>query len=553
MEPIRMPQGIVRAVPWLAAACLVLGGCAEMPDAPAAAQGPAARVFDPAVFQRDMQRLKTADPDEIRRRFGVYELLMGDTFVSHDTNPVVLSEYRWIVPGALARVDYLECFEKTRKCAEWWFWVQYDPAHKRLNFLQATGTAWAHAEVRADGAVSVRRLNRGPFDIRFDFDNDEGIFSFPGENRTSRYVPTERQQFADVRKQWKQVHAETSAEEERVARAREAERQRVAQERAAEERRAEREADAERWNNINRAISGLGTAYRDTMAQHRQDQARSAALNARIAQAQQQSRPVPSTSSVSRTPVPSPSTINRPTATTLAPAPLTPLPKAAGTRSAPAPTSGRTPVPLKTNPLQPPRLSEQTLVAPQQPQTRSPAPSTTTSASARLERPIGPPGTTISVPTRTSPEPEQSQVRPAPTVVATAPPSLRDPSRERDERRDTDRNERGERDDPRERDPGKSSTRDDPNRCITAPIEADPVIGSRSSCKAFRVYNRCAATVDIRTCVYLTAAKKWTCELKPVAPNAYKHHESCSPHSERFVSVKYSDDHKTRTAMPPSR
>jgi hypothetical protein len=340
------------------------------------------------------------------------------------------------------------------------------------------------------------------------------------------------------------VNSETRAEEMRVARAQEVERQRVAQEQAAERRRAEREADAERWNNINRAMAGMGQAYRDTADQHRRQQAQSAALNARIAQAQQQSRTVPSTSSqASRTPVPSTSTLNRPTATTLAPSSLTPLPSAPG-RSAPSSTpSTRTPVPLKTNPLQIPRLSEETLVAPQQPQTRAPATSATASAPAK----VAPPTKMVTVPVPYAPQPEPRTVKPAPTVVATAPPSLRDPRREWEERRQ--RNGEGE----ERRDPGKASTRDDPMRCLTDPIEAKPVIGSAPKCKAFQVYNRCSAAVDIRTCVYLTEAKKWSCEVRSVAPNAYKQHESCSSHSERFVSVKYSDDHKTRIAMPPSR
>ena len=141
-----------------------------------------------------------------------------------------------------------------------------------------------------------------------------------------------------------------------------------------------------------------------------------------------------------------------------------------------------------------------------------------------------------------------------PTVVASAPstsPTLRNPQREWEERRE--REEHRERGNGTERSPGKASTRDDPYRCITRPIEAKPVIGSTQSCKAFAVYNRCSAPVDIRTCVYLTAAKKWSCEVKSVAPNGYKQHESCSPHNERFVAVKYADDYKTRIAMPPSR
>ena len=513
-----MSQRALRAVPWLVAACLTLGGCADLPDSGGMAQAPA---FDPGVFQRDLQGLKTSDPDEIRRRFGVYELLVGDVFVSHDGNPVALSEYRWIVPGALVGVDYMNCYEQTRKCDEGSFWVQYDAAQKRLNFLNAgNGVAWAHADVQPDGTLKVSRPSGAPYEIGFDFDKDEGLFSFPSLNRTSRYIPTERNQFAEVRKQWKQVNAETRAEEQRIAQER-------AAEQAAQRRREEREAEAERWNNINRAIAGMGQAYRETADQHRRNQADVAARNARLASSMQSSRPS-STTSAPRTVIPSTATLNRPTATTLAPSALTPLPSGNVPRTVPSQTSSRTPVPLKTNPLQPPRLSEQTLVAPQQPQQgRAPASSTTLSAPARVEKPIGPPGTTITVPRR------ETAPRPAPTVVASAPPSQRESERDRD--------------------PGKASTRDDPNRCISGPIEAKPVIGSAPKCQAFQVYNRCSAPVDIRTCVYLTVGKKWSCELRTVAPNAYKQHESCSPHRERFVSVKYADDFKTRAAMPPER
>jgi hypothetical protein len=536
-ESNRMALQVLRTFSGLVAACLVLGGCADMPEAtyqPAAAK-PA---FDPA----SMQAFRTSDPDEIRRRWGDYELLIGETFISDGKNPVEMVQTRWVVQGALSRTDWLNCYESTRKCDENWFWVRYDAAQRRLDFLNGDGSAWAHGEVQADGSLKVTRPSGAPYEVRFDFDRDEGVFFYPAAKTTNRYIPTEAQQYAEVRKTWKQVDAETRAEERRVAQQRAAEQAEL----AAAQRRAESEESAERWS---RGMAALGQAYSDTMAQHRRQQADIAARNARLASSLQSSRPSTSTSSSTssstpRTAIPNTSGFTRPQATTLAPSPLTPLPRGATSRTAPASTSTRTPVPLKTNPLQPPRLSEETLVAPQQPQARAPAPSTATSAPAK----VAPPTKMVTVPVPYTPsQPEPRTVKPAPTVVATAPPSLRDPRREWEERRQRD-GEGEER-----RDPGKASTRDDPYRCISDAVDAEPVIGSRSSCKAFRVYNRCSAPVDIRTCVYLTAAKKWSCELKSVAPNAYKQHESCSPHSERFVAVKYSDDHKTRTAMPPSR
>lgn len=97
---------------------------------------------------------------------------------------------------------------------------------------------------------------------------------------------------------------------------------------------------------------------------------------------------------------------------------------------------------------------------------------------------------------------------------------------------------------------GTASTRDDPHRCITAAIDTKSVFGN--SCRAFEVYNRCSAPVDIRTCVYLTQAGKWSCELQSVRPNQRKVHDTCSPTRSRFVDVKYSDDYRTRLGNPPA-
>jgi hypothetical protein len=243
----------------------MLAGCADLPQGSGDA-------FDAVALERQMQPHRTLDPDEIRRRWGDYELLMGQTFISDGSNLVELDDFRWVVQGALARSDYLNCYQSTRKCDESWYWAQYDPAHKRINLLGRTGVPWGHAVVRPNGSLLVTRPNATSYEFLFDYDKDEGVFFFPKSGQTNRYIPTARSRFAEARSRWKSLDSETRSEEQMAA------------------RRREREESQERWENFNRGFAALNSGLEAGLQEQRRRQAESAALNARIARANEQAR-----------------------------------------------------------------------------------------------------------------------------------------------------------------------------------------------------------------------------------------------------------------------
>jgi hypothetical protein len=525
--------------PLLAAA--LLSGCADVPRAPQAQTSPAA-----------LQALRTSDPDEIRRRFGGFENLAGQQYMGAGNNPVILRDWRWSVPGVQLQASGMNCYERTGKCDTVSYTVQYDPAQRRLLFANSENVVYQTGVVNADGTVTITR-GKDVSRASFDYDTGEMVYSDIG-----RWSEIGRQDYAKLTSTWEESDSQVRREE-RLARRRESE---------------------ETARNINRAIQAFGQAYRETAQSYQQQQAdRSASLRAaqQMAQARQEAaarqRAVAESAARARAEAAS-RQIVRPTSTQLAQAPLTPLPAGVGSRTAPdtraqpapAPSaSTRTPGPAPIRPAIP-QIPTGVNIAIANPPAPTQAATDSNPAGAATLRRMRPecmrPGTLCENPYLDEP------TKPAPTVSQA-------PGRDGGGSRtgggtdgssgttrpgggttgpaggsgDTDRTGDGQRK-TEPRDIGKASTREDPHRCITAPIEANPVIGSRPRCSAFSVYNRCDAPVDIKTCVWLTERNRWSCEQRSVRPNDHKLHESCNPNSGRHVDVRYSDDLRTRLRDP---
>ena len=315
-----MLQPLSRAARWLAAASVALGGCAEVPQSSQQQLQPAAAVQKPAFDPANMKRFRTLDPDEIRRRWGDLELYMGTVFVSKGNtgDDPEFKEFRWVTPGALARVDFLYCYEKTRKCSEGWHWIQYDQEAKRLNFLRSDGVAYAHGVVQPDGMVATTLLTNGrKWESRYDYDKDEGVDQYAAG--PTRYTPADRKQYAELQKQWKAVHAQTLAEEQAVAQAREAEQRAAARAREEERQAQRRREEADSAQNINRALTAFGQSYNSSMADYRRQQAQSAALNDRISRSMETSRPAPAPTRSAPTTSYAPTVASRPSIPTITP------------------------------------------------------------------------------------------------------------------------------------------------------------------------------------------------------------------------------------------
>ena len=218
--------------------CALLAACETVPQAPQAETNAAV-----------LQALRTSDPDEIRRRFGDYENMVGVHYMSEGSNPVTFRRVTWAIPGVQINAEGLRCYESSGKCDSIAFKVQYDATHRRLVWIGNDGIYQAGI-VNPDGSITISSGN-STARMHFDYDTREIILT-----GAPKLVEISTTDYSRLTKTWAESDSQVRTEER------------------AEQRRKDRETA----QNVQRAIMAFGQAYVETAREYQEQIDRSATL-----------------------------------------------------------------------------------------------------------------------------------------------------------------------------------------------------------------------------------------------------------------------------------